>query len=164
MKEIWKQIKGYEELYSMSNHGKIRRDRQSSGTQKGLILKSIENTYGYLSVSLYKNKIQKVHRIHILVANNFIGKRPKNLQINHKDCNKENNYFLNLEYITQTDNIIHAYKNGLIKGSKLTEKDVRKIRELYAKKKYNVMKLAKAFNTSETSIYNIIRKRTWKHI
>ena len=94
MKEIWKEITGYEGKYQISNLGKVK---SLVGNSK--ILKPELRT-GYYSVSLMKNRKRKKHRIHRLVAIAFIP-NPDNLPtINHKDENKLNNYVDNLEWCT----------------------------------------------------------------
>ena len=109
--EEYKQIKGYEELYWISNTGIVKSIRKNS------LKYSIngENKSGYKNVSLSKNGIVKKYTIHQLVAQNFIGERPKGYIINHIDGNKLNNNHFNLEYITHSQNHIHAIKIGLRK-------------------------------------------------
>lgn len=104
MKEVWKQIKEFEGLYEVSNLGNVRsvdrfvnHSKGGKSLKKGKILKpSIGN--GYLAVILSKNNILVRKNIHRLVAEAFIP-NPYNLkQINHKDENKLNNIFTNLEW------------------------------------------------------------------
>lgn len=67
---------------------------------------------GYLNVKLHKDAHGKMMSVHRLVAIAFIP-NPNNLpQVNHKDCNKTNNCVDNLEWITNRDNVIYAFKNG----------------------------------------------------
>lgn len=74
---------------------------------------------GYEEVGLSKNKKRKTFLVHRLVASAFIL-NPKNLpEINHKDGNKQNNLYTNLEWVTSSENQIHAIENGL---QKFTEK------------------------------------------
>jgi hypothetical protein len=56
-------------------------------------------------------------RVHNLVAETFIGKKPFGSQVNHKDGNKGNNTPENLEYISQKENLRHAFRTGLMKNS-----------------------------------------------
>lgn len=89
--EIWKDIKGYEGLYQVSNLGRVRNKK----TKK--ILKTWLNQYGYIRVSLHKNGKQKWHLVHRLVYEAFIGEIPNGMQVNHKDENKENNVLSNID-------------------------------------------------------------------
>ena len=105
MKEIWKDIKGYEGKYQISNLGKVK---SLIGNSK--ILKPEIRT-GYYSVSLMKNKKKHYYRIHRLVAEAFIP-NPNNLpMVNHKDEDKLNNIASNLEWCDNTYN--SQYPNDL---------------------------------------------------
>ena len=86
MVEIWKDIKGYEGLYQVSNIGRVRSLKRNN--TNGKILKQCINKDGYLRVDLSKNNIKSTKRVHRLVAETFID-NDKNLPvINHKDENK----------------------------------------------------------------------------
>lgn len=122
MKEIWKDIKGYEELYQVSNFGRIKRISYLHGKSKKYIKKekikkAVITIQGYLQVGLSNNGLKHI-KVHRLVAETFIP-NPNNLpQINHKDGNKQNNNVDNLEWCTCSENIIHAFKNNLKKGKR----------------------------------------------
>ena len=112
IKEIWKDVVGYENLYQVSNFGNVKR----KGKTKNLC-KSKNNYYG---VKLCKNNIKKYMSIHRLVASAFIP-NPKSLpQVNHIDGNKFNNYVNNLEWVSQSDNEKHAYLLGLTKPTRIS--------------------------------------------
>ena len=98
-----------------------------------------------------------------------------NLQINHKDGNKENNDFQNLEWVTAKENIIHAWRNNLastknIEGNKsnlhhYTEKDALAVIELLKTNLYTDKEIAKMTNTNaKTFVARIRRKETWKYL
>lgn len=88
--EIWKDIKGYEELYQISNFGRVKR-KNYRNTGIGKILKNKKNSYGYFIVGLCENAKVKTFSVHRLVAQAFIP-NPDNLpQVNHKDEDKTNN-------------------------------------------------------------------------
>lgn len=171
--EIWKTIVGYEGWYSVSSHGRVRREKNGPYTKiRKRILKPIKDSYGYYHIDLYKNGIQKNYTIHKLITIAFLGKCPKGLQVNHKDGIKTNNYASNLEYVTHYQNMQHARKNGFFKSkkgskngrAKLTEKQVFQIRRLYQKGNIIQRKLGEKFNVSQSIIGFITRKETWKHI
>lgn len=114
MKEIWKDITGYEGLYQISNTGIIRsHDRLIvippnpkstygfSYIKKGQIIKQITDKSGYMKVLLYdKNSNRKNAFVHKLVAIEFVDNTDNLPQINHKDENKSNNCVSNLEWCT----------------------------------------------------------------
>ena len=105
MKEIWKDIKGYEGIYQVSNLGRIKSlKRKVSHKRLGAfnvperILVSVDKGLGYMIVGLFKDNKQKMMRVHRLVAQAFIP-NPKNYNlINHKDENPSNNHVDNLEW------------------------------------------------------------------
>lgn len=123
MEEIWKDIRGYEGLYQVSNLGRVKRENK--------LLHLNTNTYGYKHITLSKNNVQKTAVIHKLVADAFIENPHSKPQINHKDGNKENNTVANLEWVTQGDNNRHAVKTMLRKSKKilLVDGDDNTIRE-----------------------------------
>ena len=111
MKEIWKDIKGYESLYRVSNLGRVKsleRKRKTKNNNMAIvkerILKHKIDKYGYCSVSLSKEGKLYYYTVHRLVAQAFIP-NPNNLpQVNHKDENKLNNCVDNLEWCTNKYN------------------------------------------------------------
>lgn len=168
---IWKPVFGYEGLYSISEYGDLRRENSAKGHKNGLY-KGYISKKGYLTASLTKNGVRKIIFIHKLVTENFIGPRPWNLQVNHKDTNKLNNHFSNLEYVTVQENKRHAFENNLCnapKGinhhsAKLSEKEVLEVRRRYANKEISQGKLAKIYGVSLAAIRFIIIRRNWKHL
>lgn len=108
--EIWKDIKGYEGLYQVSNKGRVKSLNYRRIGKEG-ILKGRPDKDGYLRIGLYKNKKQKPFYIHRLVAIAFLP-NPNNLpQVNHKDENKENNHVENLEWCTSEYNNNYGSRN-----------------------------------------------------
>ena len=110
MEEIWKDIKGYEGLYQVSNLGRIY-SIPRFGT-KGGILKQFTNGHGYATVSLFKDKCLKTYLVHRIVGNHFL-ENPNNLpQLNHKDENRKNSCVTNLEWCTCKYNNNYGCKNA----------------------------------------------------
>lgn len=105
MEKVWKDIKGYEGLYQVSNTGHVRALNYSGtkGFVKELVL--APNAKGYLRVGLTKNRKQRYHRVHRLVYETFIGEIPEKMEINHKDENRQNNNLENLEICSHTYNV-----------------------------------------------------------
>lgn len=169
---ILKPVIGYEGIYLVSEFGDVIKVYFNGKTIKTIIMKSGKNRKGYLVVSLSKDNVRKSYSIAYLVARNFIGKRPDGLQINHKDGNKINNHFSNLEYVTCKENVIHAWKKGLNTApcgskqglSKLTEEQVLEIRSRYATGTISQSKLAKIYGVNQANIGFIINRKYWKHI
>ena len=105
LNEIWKPIKGYEQLYQVSNLGNISNYRK--------IMKPFENNSGYLVIDLRCNKTRKKCLVHRLVAEAFVENSNNYPLVNHKDGNKHNNASSNLEWCTNSENILHARRTGL---------------------------------------------------
>ena len=108
--EEWTHINGYDDLYIISNLGRVK--RYKNGYWKSL--KPIKNNYGYLSVNLYKNGKAKKYDIHRLVALHFIPNLENKSEVNHIDENKENNTVWNLEWLTHKENVNHGTRNERI--------------------------------------------------
>jgi len=103
MKEIWKDVPGYEGSYQVSNWGNLK----SFKFAKERILKPCDNGSGYLMVSLLQDNKQKNYMIHQLVAMAFLGHQPDgtmNVVVNHIDNNKLNNHVDNLELVSNRYN------------------------------------------------------------
>lgn len=105
MKEVWKDIKGYEGLYQVSSFGRVK----SSYTKR--ILKGGKNKAGYLLVGLYKQGVLSRKSIHRLVAEAFIPNPDNKPEVNHIDENKTNNVVSNLEWMTAKENINNGTRN-----------------------------------------------------
>lgn len=113
--EIYRDIKGYEGYYQVSNFGNVRSlDREvirSDGQCNfhfGKILKLSDNGSGYLVAQLCKDAVVKGYLVHRLVASEFIPNEKKLPVVNHKDGDTKNNKIDNLEWCTQRYNIIHG--------------------------------------------------------
>lgn len=110
---------------------------------------------------------------HRAIAEIFCDNKKDLPQVNHIDGNKSNNNYKNLEWITVSDNQIHAYRNNLKSTTprrginsnfaKLTEKNVIKIKELIKDGLSNI-EISKMFNVSRPNISMIKNNKTWKHI
>ena len=79
-------------------------------------LKAFDSGVGYLRVGVYiGNKKHKAVYIHRLLAQSFIPNPENKIEVNHIDGNTKNNAISNLEWVTNRENVIHAFKNNLIK-------------------------------------------------
>ena len=115
MQEIWRDIIGYEGRYQVSDLGNVK-----SLFRHKKILKPAKDKDGYLKVVLYKDGERKNFFVHRLVAETFIPNPENKPEVNHDDGNKENCCVSNLYWATKSENMQHAFKNGLhkiIKGS-----------------------------------------------
>jgi hypothetical protein len=180
MKEIWKDIKGFEGKYQISNIGRVKSIRISPKNKKGnLIMKTNKDSRGYNCIGLWKdfdNKLKKQNRPYKLVAIHFL-ENPNNYKcVNHKDGNKLNDNVNNLEWCSHSQNIKHAWDNNLTRGNtgkickkhkgkkdkrtKLVKDDI-----LYILKSKNTIKnLSIKFNVSFVTIYLIKKRKLWRDI
>lgn len=114
--EVWVDIKGFEGLYKVSNHGRFksmpRFKFNRDGKKVGAIIKEkiLSNKYdkkGYVNHMLYKDFKYKMIKAHRIVALHFLENKNEKLQVNHLDCNKSNNYYKNLEWCNNLENQSH---------------------------------------------------------
>jgi hypothetical protein len=187
MVEIWKDIEGYEGLYQVSNKGRVKSlDRETvdkNGTvnrYKSKMLSPGQNKHGYKFCYLYKDLKRKLMPIHQLVAKGFVENKDNKPHVNHKDGIKQNNTPENLEWCTPSENIKHAYDMGLnynsekqkrltslanrgekCHQSKLTEFDVRVIRDAWATGAFTQSYLSKEFGVGSDQISRIVNYKRW---
>lgn len=105
--EIWKNIKGYEGIYEVSDLGNIKNIKLNRN------LKGCKDKNGYIISILTKNNIKKTIKIHRLVAISFLDNTENKPMVNHINGIKHDNRLCNLEWCTAKENSIHAIKNGL---------------------------------------------------
>lgn len=143
MVEIWKDIENYEGYYQVSNKGRVKsleRDISCRGrkhTLKMLYLKEDVSDSGYKRVTLSKKSVTKRFLTHRLVAKAFLENPENKPFINHIDNNPQNNTIKNLEYVTHSENMLHAQrqkrlhknqsKGGLIAGKAQTEEMYKRL-------------------------------------
>lgn len=170
MKEEWRIIQDFPD-YAVSNFGEVRR------IIHGRIfvnrpLAPIEDKDGYLSVCLSRDNVQKIKRIHHLVLEEFVGEKTADKNCNHIDGIKANNHLDNLEWVTQSENELHAHRIGLKTGkrgeksnlSKLKNGEVWLIKKLLASGKFDHEFIAKMLRVNRATITYIANGKTWRHI
>lgn len=142
IKEIWKDIVGYEGLYQVSNLGRVKSlNYRRSGKEK---IMSLKINKGYQFVALTKDKKIKCFYVHRIVWEAFKGPIPNGMVINHKSESPSQNNIENLECITQKDNCNYGSRNKIIsslkkgkepwnKGFKHSEESKKKMSEALKK-------------------------------
>jgi hypothetical protein len=149
--------------YEFSNHGNFR------NIINGYHYKHSLNDDGYVRVALFNDKKNKKVpvRIHRIVGMLFLEPVEGKHDINHKDGNKTNNYFENLEWVTTQENIQHSIDTGLRKRcwtQKLTDEDARIIRDLYETTKLTTNDLAKQFKVNKITITEVLKYVSFFHV
>lgn len=165
--EEWRPIPGYEDIYSVSCLGRVRRDRGGQGARAGYILSSPLNSNGYPQLRLWRNGTKRSYVIHRLVAAAFLGPEPLGMEVNHKNGIKSDPAATNLEYVTRPSNSAHAYATGLKDNRgerhphhKLTLVDVAAIRT----SDETIRALAQRYGVHHGTIWAIKIGRTWRHV
>ena len=170
IKEKWKPINGFEDCYSISSLGRIRRNKPNPYTTVNKILAPSLTSRGYCHTTLCDYPKRKTISIHCIVAEHFISKRPNGLIINHKNGIKTDNNVNNLEYVTCSENIQHYHKflnKKSMKGIKKPHRVNIKQKNII-KNKYNngitQKQLALEYDVSIVTIWRIIHSRIkkWK--
>lgn len=128
--ERWLPVNGFEGLYEISDHGNVRTFHNGNKTIKNGVKQPGLASIGYHQVQLTrKNKTRSSLYVHRLVGLHFIANPENKPKINHKDGNKLNNHYLNLEWSTQLENIQHAQKTGLMYRSIIPISKIKLMRE-----------------------------------
>lgn len=153
MQQIWKEIKGYQGLYLISNFGRVKTTIEHSNKNKQIIRKpKIRN---YAEIPLKLNGKAKWFLVHRLVADAFLENPQNKTQVNHKDGNKLNNNVDNLQWCTPSENIQHRlYVLGYYKSesfNKSYKKISKALKNFYREKKHHA-KNTKWMNKNGISI------------
>ena len=123
--EVWKDIKGYEGLYQVSNLGNVMSLHYRGTKNKKQLLKPAKDKDGYLSIALYKDGKTKQYRVHRLVASAFIPNPNNYSQVNHINEIKDDNRVENLEWCTAKYNNNYGDRRKHASQSQLGEKNHR---------------------------------------
>lgn len=164
----WKGMVGNDD-YQVSNYGDVLSKKYR---EPRILLHNIDNA-GYHGVTICKDGKSKYNLVHRLVAEAFISNEHRKPEINHIDGDKSNNRSDNLEWVTSSENSLHAIREGLQKVkkgeecsySKLTESDVIEIRRKYSdSKKETYNSLGNEYSVAPETIRDVVKLITWAHI
>lgn len=174
MKEIWKDVKGYEGRYKASSLGRIKSLKYGVfgpdyGKEK--ILNPVKMKKGYMRVSFKDRKIL-VHRLvaeAFGIIKNHSYKKP--VQINHIDGDKTNNKIDNLEACNQSDNMKHAFKIGLKKPfrgesnghSVYKEETIKKI-IVMSRAGFKRKQIQICLGLKKSIVRDVLSKKSWAHL
>lgn len=161
--EEWRDIRGYEGHYQVSDLGRV------FSCKRHHLLKLGRSTPGYLIVCLWKDGKQKTRQVHRLVAEQFIAREPEATQVNHRNCDITDNRKRNLEWVSPHENYLHAMAHGRLslapKGEQrpnaiLRLRDVASIRQL-ASQGIKTRLIAQQYQVSMGHIRNIVLEKKW---
>ena len=133
------------------------------------IMKQSIDSRGYYMVPLRNNGIRKTPLVHRIVAKSFVVNKDNKGTVNHRNGIKTDNKIENLEWCTQKENVIHAYKNGLCKDKSGTNNgrsllNENKVLEIRKDNLRPIRLLAEKYNVSSSCIESIIKRKTWVNI
>ena len=152
------------DAYEVSDDGKIRNTKTSRE------IRQFVGKDGYMRTQI-AGKTRLVHRV---IDNAYIPAEPGKDFINHKDGNKQNNNVSNLEWVTRSENLQHAYDHNLrnrpvgVKNGRcrLSKEQVSFIKENYrpGDKKYGAKPLAKLFGVAPQTISAVFCGQNWRDV
>ncbi|MBK9126301.1 MAG: HNH endonuclease [Phycisphaerales bacterium] len=136
MTETWKPVVGFEDLYEVSDRGRVRSLDRYARTKggaprlsRGRILHLAVNSGGYMQVVLSREGVRKNASVHRLVAAAFLRRSdPCRTHVNHLNHDRSNNEVANLEWVTPAENLRHAIRHE--RFGKLRRADAAQIRAL----------------------------------
>ena len=173
--EVWKPVPHpeYEDRYSVSNKGRVRREAYSvdmpkPGNHDGTYTRTYEpklmsqwDTGGYRTVNLARNSEHTTFYVHRLVLKAFMGKPPtEDHECNHIDGDKTNNALSNLEWTTRQANMQHANENGLLstgfKDTKIPDDQIPVLRERYETEDVTQKELAEKWGVGANYVCQLL--------
>lgn len=163
--KIWKDIKGFEGWYKVSNDGDVKSIDRYIGHSRGgkrlykgaPVKKALKR--GYWQVRLKMDGNSYYFNVHRLVAAAFIPNKEGKPQVNHIDGDKLNNHVSNLEWCTVAENIQHAVEKRLIE-TKLTDEQAVEVHD----SKLSNRKLAAKYGINSTIVWRIKNELAYKHL
>lgn len=186
--EVWKDVPGWED-YAVSNQGRVKSLARTVSTKNqnaeftyeraGRVMRITKTTgiYNgfYLRVQLRRLNSFKSIMVHTLVMAAFVGERIEGMQINHINGVKNDNNLVNLEYCTQSENLLHAIRTGLkpvgcgtkAPNSKLSHAEVAEVKRHFSGKRpthKECLKFGAKFGTHYATIYNIVIGKSHKEL
>lgn len=165
--EMWKNVRGYEGIYVVSSMGYVKSVKREiigvDGVRKPVhekVLKASKSKsterhpLQRLTVELWKDNKRKRVLVHRLVAEAFVENPDNKPQVNHKDGNPQNNNYNNLEWVTNSENVKHAYANNLIRK---VYNPIRATNGDISIDFYNIGDAAKHFDVTPNAIRSVLK-------
>ena len=162
--EVWRDVPGYEGLYMVSDMGNVLSLGGRKGSEPMKVLRQSLMSSGYKKVCLRKNGAAKNVSVHRMVAAAFVPNPNNKSEVNHKDGDKHNNMASNLEWVTKSENALHASRvlgrkgRGVEHSVKLTANEAVEI----FRSSEPTASLAAKYGVSDTMIRRIKQGKSWK--
>jgi hypothetical protein len=170
MQEQWRTVAGFPD-YSVSDHGRVRRDVGGRGAVAGRILAKKVGSHGYCSVNLQRGGKANFTYVHRMVALTFLGPPPtEKHEVAHFDGCPRKNHVSNLRWATPAENSRDRARHGRDPvgdrngRAKLTECDVRAIRAEYATGLGTQAQIGARRGVDRSTAGKIVRRETWAHL
>ena len=168
--ENWLPVQGFEGLYEVSDQGRVRSLKRA--TTSGKILKPMTLWNGYQKVCLCKGNKKATKVVHRLVAIAFIDNPDNKPEVNHKNGVRDDNRAANLEWVTRSENELHAYAVlGKLPHAYWKDKPRRFARKFTDEQVVAIRKdtrpnteIAAEYGVSKTTIRDIKRRKNYKEI
>lgn len=173
-----KEIKGFEGKYSIDEDGNVyslpRQMVRKNGWKMTVRARKLKPAIdgGYLKVAFCVNKKIQSFSVHRLMGMAFFDRdQNSKFEVNHKNGIKTDNRLCNLELVTRSENMLHAFANGLCiaktgetnGNSKLKEFQVLEIRDKRTKGR-TLQSLADEYNVSKKNILDIVKGKIWRSV
>lgn len=158
IKEVWKDVKGFEGMYQVSNLGRVKSLLKWNGNShihKEYIKRSYINRAGYEVVELPKDCKRHIKTVHRLIAEAFIPNPHGYSEVNHIDSNPRNNDISNLEWVSHSWNIQHAYLFG--KGQSLKDEYCEYAR-VYVESNKSTYEIAEQYGVSQSTVQKAVKR------
>ncbi len=175
--EIWKNIPKFNNEYQISNQGRIKSVHaiilRSNGTTHTRVSKVLKPSidHGYLKGAVCVNKRMIPYKIHRLVAEAFVDGYGLTKEVNHIDGNKLNNNASNLEWVSRSENMLHAVSTGLLPVTRGSQRSQAKMNEadVVLLKKMMVQgvrrkDICEKLNISIHMYKDVQRGKSWRHV
>lgn len=172
MSEVWRSVVGYEGLYEVSDHGRVRSLERTAFRKNGTPLlfkaamkKICVNAVGYPWTRLTRDGISTNVLVHRMVAEAFIPNPDKLNCVNHKDLTPTNNSVGNLEWVSHRQNIVHARDGGRMNGwtnpNKRYKLQPEQVADIRARASEPHSALALKHGVSRRMVTNIVNDKRW---
>lgn len=166
--EKWRCVIGYEDYYKVSNLGRVRIVKRGRYWRTNAFLQPHRSSGGYFQIHLSKDRQRTSPMLHRIVAQAWVPNADRKPYTNHRDGDKSNNAASNLEWMTASENISHAYRTGLCPSgerhnrARLSARKVAEIRSLRGR--ISQRTLAKRYGVNKSTINSLLNGHSWKHV